>query len=79
MNTWAVCNCPFDPPLQVEHIRWATDKLTGEFKGFGHVQFKDDASLEKAIALNGTDVLGRPIRIGYSENLRKRFKRLEEA
>ena len=38
-------------------VRLATDRDTGRMRGFGHVDFKDDGSAEKAVAeLNGLQV-----------------------
>ncbi|KAG6548900.1 hypothetical protein Mapa_009663 [Marchantia paleacea] len=53
-------------PSRIEAIRLAFDKETGEFKGFGHIDFGDDDSLEAAVRLNQSPLLGRPVKIAYS-------------
>lgn len=58
---------------KIEEIRFAVDKETGAFRGFGHVDFADDDSLEAAMKLDQMEVLGRPIRIAYS--VPKRIKK----
>lgn len=57
---------------KIEAIRFAVDKETGGFRGFGHVDFADDNSLEAAMKLDQMEVLGRPIRIAYSVPKRNR-------
>lgn len=47
-------------------IRFAHDKDTGEFRGFGHVDFADDKSLELAVSLDQQEVHGRPVKIAYA-------------
>lgn len=37
-------------------VRFATDRETGEFRGFGHVDFADENGPEKAVAMAGTPV-----------------------
>uniref|UniRef100_A0A7R9X0G7 RRM domain-containing protein n=1 Tax=Craspedostauros australis TaxID=1486917 RepID=A0A7R9X0G7_9STRA len=48
-------------------IRWLHHKDTGDFKGCGYVEFWDTQSCDKAAALNGKHLLGRPIRIDWSD------------
>lgn len=48
-------------------VRLHTDKDTGRFKGFAHVHFGDEASLDRAVGLNGVDVRGRKLRVGYAQ------------
>lgn len=38
----------------------------GEFKGCGFVEFEESWSTDEAIKLNGSDALGRPMRVDYS-------------
>ncbi|KAG0586880.1 hypothetical protein KC19_2G124400 [Ceratodon purpureus] len=51
---------------KIDSIRFATNKDTGEFRGFGHVDFADDESLETAMKLDQMPVLDRPLKIAYS-------------
>lgn len=52
---------------EISDIRWLMDRESGEFKGCGFIEFTDpDASLDKAVALNGTNFLGRNLRVDYS-------------
>lgn len=51
---------------KIDAVRLAFDKVTGDFKGFGHVDFGDDESLEAAVKLNQMPLLGRPMKIAYS-------------
>ncbi|KAG0487788.1 hypothetical protein HPP92_006599 [Vanilla planifolia] len=47
----------------ISSIRFGTDKDTGEFKGYAHVDFLDSASLSVALKLDQTVMLGRSVRI----------------
>lgn len=51
---------------KVDAVRFSLDKTTGEFQGFGHVDFADDESLELALQLDQQNVLGRPIKVAYA-------------
>ncbi|GLJ06344.1 hypothetical protein SUGI_0036830 [Cryptomeria japonica] len=51
---------------EISAIRFGMDKTTGEFKGYGHVDFADDVSLAMALKLDQEVVCGRPIRISYA-------------
>ena len=50
----------------IENVRLAIDKATGKFRGYGHVDFSDDLSLEKAIKMDQKELLGRPVKISYA-------------
>ncbi|KAL0332517.1 UNVERIFIED_CONTAM: protein gar2 [Sesamum calycinum] len=47
----------------ITSIRFGEDKETGEFKGYGHVEFADNLSLNMALKLDQSIVCGRPVRI----------------
>ncbi len=51
---------------EIKEIRFSEDRETGRFKGFGHVEFVDTMSTDKAVALAGQDVAGRPIRVDFA-------------
>lgn len=51
----------------VKNIRWLTDRETQEFKGCGFIEFHDTESVDKFVAKNGNDVMGRSIRIDYAK------------
>jgi RNA-binding proteins (RRM domain) len=58
---------------EISEIRFAEDKETGDFKGYGHIEFVDSESTDKAIEMAGTEVLGRPLRVDYAADKRKQF------
>ena len=62
----------------VTDVRMGVDKQTGHFRGFAHVEFATDEDLERAVALNGASVLGRPMKIAYA-TARKAARDGEEA
>ena len=51
---------------EVTDVRMGVDKETGRFRGFAHVEFARDEDLERAVALDGASVLGRPMKIAYA-------------
>jgi len=65
---------------EVKQIRWGTDKESGDFKGYGHCEFFDEAAVDKAVQLHGEDLLGRAIRLDFavSGGARKSFGGGEE-
>ena len=52
---------------EITAIRWGEDKQTGEFKGYGHVEFSDTDATDKAVALAGTMVMGRALRVDFAK------------
>jgi RNA recognition motif-containing protein len=46
-----------------DSARVITDRDTGQSKGFGFVEFSDDARAKEALSLNGTEFGGRAIRV----------------
>ncbi|OEL16741.1 hypothetical protein BAE44_0022240 [Dichanthelium oligosanthes] len=51
---------------KIASIRFAIDKRTGGSRGFCHVDFQDDESLEQAVAMNQSELQGRPVKVAYS-------------
>lgn len=49
----------------IKSVRFAEDRESGEFRGFGHVEFYDGVGVDEAMKLAGTDVMGRPIRVSF--------------
>ena len=56
---------------EISEIRWGEDKRTGDFKGFCHVEFKESSATEKAVALSGTNLMGRRLRVDYAAHKEK--------
>jgi len=50
----------------IREVRFATDRETGDFKGFGHVDFENTEAVDAAVKLNGEYVANRRIRIDYA-------------
>lgn len=48
-------------------LRWLTRQGTEEFRGGGFVQFSNTDEVDKAIKLDGVELLGRPIKLDYTE------------
>ena len=57
---------------EIASIRFAEDRETGAFKGYGHVEFVETEATDKAVALAGTYVMDRPIRVDYANERRGR-------
>ncbi|WOL10738.1 nucleolin 1 [Canna indica] len=51
---------------RVSSVRLALDKRTGASRGFCHVDFEDDESLEKAMEKNKLEFHGRAMKISYA-------------
>jgi len=51
----------------LEDARVILDRETGRSRGFGFVTFADDAGAEKALALDGREIDGRPIRVDRAQ------------
>ncbi len=53
----------------VTSARVITDKISGRSKGFGFVEMPNKAEAEKAIqGTNGSDFMGRPLRVNESQS-----------
>ena len=55
---------------EITQIRFAEDKETGEFKGYGHIEFAESSSTDEAIKIAGTDIMGRACRVDYAADRR---------
>ena len=51
----------------VEKVRFGMSE-DGSFRGFAHIQFSDGDSTESALAMAGTNIGGRDIRVDYAPN-----------
>ncbi|KAF6252896.1 hypothetical protein COO60DRAFT_1550635 [Scenedesmus sp. NREL 46B-D3] len=51
----------------VSKVRLHTDKATGKSKGYAHVHFADEAGLDRALALSGSQLHGRGIKVSYGQ------------
>lgn len=52
---------------EIAHIRWLTDRDSGDFKGCGFIEFNDTADVDKFVLKNGADCMGRNIRCDYAK------------
>merc|ERR1711939_373343 len=51
----------------VTFVRLATDRETGQPRGFGHVEFDSEDAAKKAVEeMNGEDLDGRGVRVDYA-------------
>ena len=55
----------FEDCGEIASARIATDKETGKPRGFGHVDFTSTEAVDAAMAKNGADLYGRPVRVDY--------------
>ena len=51
---------------EIESAHVQTDRDTGKSRGFGYVRFKTAGAVEKALAMNGTEIDGRAVNIDRS-------------
>ncbi|KAG1660888.1 hypothetical protein FOA52_015930 [Chlamydomonas sp. UWO 241] len=54
-------------PHKSTQVRLHTDKDSGKPKGFAHVHFADAETLEAAMALDGTEMAGRAIKMSFAQ------------
>jgi len=52
---------------EIQSVRFSTDRETGEFRGFGHVDFDTPDAATAAVALAGAFVDNRAIRVDYAK------------
>ena len=57
----------FQPCGEIKRVRLATDRETGEYRGFGHVEFYDTAGVDAAVKIAGQKIAGREVRIDYAK------------
>jgi nucleolin len=60
----AICHF-FKDCGELTGLRWLTRKETGEFRGCAFVEFGASSEADLAIAKNGAELLGRPIRLDW--------------
>jgi RNA recognition motif-containing protein len=66
----------FEQIGEVESARVITDRDSGRSKGFGFVEYKNDADNQKAVdQLDGKELDGRTIRVGLARPKEDRPKR----
>ncbi len=66
----------FETIGEVTSARVVTDRDTGRSKGFGFVEFADEANNQKAVdELNGKELDGRPINVGLARPKEDRPRR----
>jgi len=51
---------------EIKAIRWLTDRETGNFKGCGFVEFYSGEDVDSFVKLNGSEFMGRNLRLDYS-------------
>jgi nucleolin len=52
---------------EVKAVRWLHHRDSGDFKGCGYVEFWKTEACEKGATLNGKTLMGRPIRIDWTD------------
>ena len=55
---------------EIKMVRFSTDKETGDFKGYGHIEFNETEATDKAVELAGTDIMGRQVRVDFANERR---------
>ena len=53
-------------PGEVTHIKWITDKETGKFYGSAFIEMDNSTSAADAVAMTGSKLIGRPIKINFA-------------
>lgn len=57
----------------ITQVRFSTDRETGDFKGYGHIEFAETEATDAAVKLAGTDILGRAVRVDFANDRRQSF------
>lgn len=60
--------CEEQGATDLSSVRWLTDRESGEFKGCGFVQFDSVESVDKVVAMSGSDIMGRNARIDFANS-----------
>jgi RNA recognition motif-containing protein len=70
--------CLFEKHGPVQRSKMMTDRQTGLSRGFGFIQMKTDSEAERAIiALNGTDLNGKALKVNQARpQLHRRSRKL---
>ena len=69
----------FEAHGTVQHSKIMTDRWTGLSRGFGFIQMTTDAEAQRAIiALNGTDLKGKVLKVNFARPQLHRFARREK-
>lgn len=55
---------------EITQIRFAEDRESGQFKGYGHIEFAESSSTDAAIKIAGTDIMGRACRVDFAADRR---------
>ena len=55
---------------EIESVVVITDRISGRSKGFGFVEFKEDADAEKALGLDGQEFDGRELKVSEARPMR---------
>lgn len=51
---------------EITEVRFSMDRETGDFKGYGHIEFAETEATDAAVALAGTDIMGRQVRVDFA-------------
>jgi RNA recognition motif-containing protein len=50
----------------ITHIKWITDKESGQFYGSSFVEMANTKAAGRAVAMDGQKLLGRPLKVHIS-------------
>merc|ERR1712176_163301 len=59
-NTFQECG-------EITNVKFGMDRETGDFKGYAHIDFQESSSTDKAVAMTGTFILGRSVKVDFSK------------
>lgn len=73
---WATNNAGLENAFssfgEITEAKVITDRETGRSRGFGFVTFADERDAQKALALNGTQLDGRELKVNIAEDKPRR-------